>query len=108
MSHNHADDYGWRWPGIVGRFGTTYSMYANGTSQQAGPFADGITLVRVAVSGGTGHVYIAIGTNPTALDDTGPIIPMNHIEYFEVKPGEKMAFLQPHGGTTFVSVTEML
>lgn len=108
MSVESKDAYGWPWPDIVGRFGTSHTFYASGTSQQTGAFGEGTTLVRVAVSGYTGHVYFAIGTNPTAVDDTSPMIPMGSVEYFAVKPGEKMAFLQPHGGTTYVSVTEML
>ena len=108
MSIENKDAYGTQWPEIVGRFGTTHSFYANGTSQQTGAFGEGTTLVRVAVQNGNGHLYMAIGTNPVALDDTGPIIPMGTKEYFAVKPGEKMAFLQPHASSTFVSVTEML
>ncbi len=108
MSINQRDGYGWQYPDIVGRFGTTHAIYSTNTSLQTGAFATGTTLVRVAVSGGDLHVYFAIGTDPVAVDDTSPIIPMGKVEFFAVQPGEKMAFLQPHGGTTMVTVTEIL
>lgn len=109
MSFLKRDDAGWIYPQITARLGTTHSMYAGNTSQQTGAFAVGTTLVRVAISGSHGgHVYFAVGTNPTAVDDTSPAIPTGSVEYFAVNPGEKLAFLNPHGTTVYVSVTEML
>lgn len=108
MSVNQRDAYGWHYPDIVGRFGTTHAIYATNSNLQTGAFATGTTLVRVAVSGSGGHVYFAIGADPVAVDDGSPVIPMGKIEFFAVQPGEKMAFLQPHGGTTMVTVSEVL
>lgn len=84
-------------------------MYAGGTSQQTGAFGANINIVRVAVSGSHGgHVYFAVGTNPTAVDDVSPALPTGSVEYFAVVPGEKMAFLNTHGTDVYVSVTEIL
>lgn len=108
MSFLKRDDAGHIYPQGVGRLGTTHGLYAGNINLQTGAFATGTTLVRVAVSGGDLHVYFAIGADPVAVDDVSPMLPMGHVEYFAVTPGEKMAFLQPHGGTTYVSVTELL
>lgn len=109
MSFLKRDDAGWIYPQITARLGTTHAAYIGGTSSQTGAFAVGTTLVRVAVSNSHGgHVYFAVGTNPTAVDDVSPALPTGSVEYFAVNPGEKMAFLNTHGSDVYVSVTEML
>lgn len=108
MSVNQRDAYGWHYPDIVGRFGATHVIYTSATSQQTPAFATGTTLVRVAVSGNSGYVYFAIGTDPTAIDDVSPIIPSGTVEFFAVQPGEKMAFVQHTGTPIAVTVSEVL
>ena len=88
MSILSKDAYGRDLGQVVGRFGTTHTHYANGTSWATPTFSQGTSLVRVAVGGSGGHVYFAIGANPTAVDDTGPAIPYGTVEFFAVKDTE--------------------
>lgn len=65
----------------------------SGTSQQSAAFPDYCTEIRVATH--NQPAWIAIGSNPTASAADGSIlVPIDHVEYFRVTPGQKLAVLE--------------
>lgn len=74
---------------------------ASAQSAVFGAFTD---VVRVA---STTNAWIAINDNPTAIAaDGSAYLPANQVEYFSVKPGDRLAVIQDSAAGN-ISVTEM-
>lgn len=95
---------GWHFP-IFGA-GTTHVIDNPSASTQTPAFAASTRIIRVACTGG--HLHVAIGTDPTAAEATSMAMPENHVEYFKVKGGWKLAAIDAHGhGQGEITITEM-
>jgi hypothetical protein len=109
MSKLAKDAAGNLYPDIVGKFGTSQTITATGTSLQSTAFGQETTLVRVATTNLTGagaHITLAIGANPTATAND-PMIPCGLITYVAVSPGDKIAVLRGASTNIDVSLTEI-
>jgi hypothetical protein len=80
--------------------GAGEKVTVSGTSAQSAVMPANTSLVRVCMSAAG---YVAIGTNPTAVNTAGMYMPAGLVEYFAIKPGEQVAAIQDSaGGTLYV------
>jgi hypothetical protein len=92
--------------GAVVGIGTTQCFTVTTSSVQSTAFGANTTMIRLACT--QGHCHFAIGASPTANLTTSPILPVNDIEYINVRPGQRIAFIKDASITTStVSVTEL-
>jgi len=92
--------------GAVIGIGTTQCFTVTTSSVQSAVFGANTTIIRLACT--QGHCHFAIGASPTANLTTSPILPVNDIEYINVRPGQRIAFIKDASITTStVSVTEL-
>ncbi len=92
--------------GAVVGIGTTQCFTVTTSSVQSTAFGANTTMIRLACT--QGHCHFAIGASPTANLTTSPILPVNDIEYINVRPGQRIAFIKDAGVTTStVSMTEL-
>jgi len=81
---------------------TSSGTYTVGnTSAQSDVIITGSGRVRIAV---TTHAHIKFGKNPTATEND-PLMPTDHVEIFEFKSGEKVAFIGHGAGAGEISIT---
>ena len=73
-----------------GRLSTTHKLDVTASSAQTAPSAAQTRSVRVAVNT---DCYVAMGANPTAVT-TNTLMPAHSIDYLQVSPGEKLAFVR--------------
>jgi hypothetical protein len=86
--------------------GTTQVMTVTASSVQSSAVAAGCTIIRLANSSAA-HAHFQIGSNPTASLTTSPMLPANHVGYFKVNGGDKVAVIR--GGTaTDISITQIV
>lgn len=83
---------------------TNQTLTASDSSSASSAFGDYTTAVRVAV--GDEAVYAEIGKDPTA-SSADMLIPAGVVEYFMVRPGDKLAVLRSGSNNVTVTVTEM-
>jgi len=88
-----------------GALGTTQVMTVSATSVQSTAVATGVTMLRLANSGGA-HCHFAIGSNPTASITTSAMLPTNCIEYVACASGDKVAVIR-NATATDVSITQI-
>ena len=100
-----SDDH--LYPVVVGKEGAVSVLTVSNTSIQISAFAEGVTLVRVAVAENS-HCHYALGTNPTANTTTCSMIPQNSFLHIAVAPGQKLAFIRGANQDIAVTVTELL
>ena len=73
----------------------------NNTSAQSGVITTGSGRIRIATTTGT---HVKFGTNPTATTED-VLIPANHVEIFEFKSGQKVAFIHHGGGSGEINIS---
>ena len=92
--------------GAIGANGWHFPIFGAGTTHVIDNPSASTRIIRVACTGG--HLHIAIGANPTAAEATSLAMPENHVEYFKVKGGWKLAAIDAHGhGQGEITITEM-
>jgi hypothetical protein len=80
--------------------GNGEKVTTSGTSAQSAVMPANTSTVRVV---GSAACYIIFGENPTALATTSIYMPAGLVEYFAIKPGEKIAVIQDSAaGTLYV------
>ena len=70
------------------------------TSVQSGVIITGSGRVRIAV---TTHAHIKFGKNPTATEEDF-LMPTDHVEIFEFKSGDKIAFIGHGAGSGEINI----
>ena len=88
-----------------GALGTTQVMTVTGTSVQSTAVGAGVTMLRLANTGGA-HLHFAIGANPTASLTTSPHLPTNAVEYVACAGGDKVAVIR-NATATDISITQI-
>lgn len=83
---------------------TNQSLTAGATSSASSAFGDYTTAVRVAV--GAEAVFVEFGRSPTA-SSADLMIPAGVVEYFMVRPKDKIAVIRSGSNDVDVTVTEM-
>lgn len=76
---------------IGAQIATPEVFTSSGTSQSTTATSDGKAVARVVASGG--NIWIAIGTAPTAVTNTGILILDGVPEYFRLEAGQKIALI---------------
>jgi len=82
---------------------------AGGASTQSAAFDSQTRAIRITFPGAitaTAGLRFSIGTNPTASSTT-QLLPVQWIEYIQVNPGEKIAFISNDTVTGSVVVVEL-
>ena len=82
--------------------GTSYTVSVGAVSAQGNLPADKVTIIRLF---STVDCFIKFSANPTATTDgTSMILPGGIIEYFEIRPDEKLAVIAAStAGTLYVT-----
>jgi len=89
-----------------GSLGTTQVMTVTTSSVQSTAVGAGVTMLRLANSGGV-HCHFAIGANPTASLTTSPHLPTNAVEYVACAGGDKVAVIRSGVTGTDISITQI-
>ena len=71
------------------------------SSAQSGVITTGSGRVRIAV---TTHAHIKFGANPTATEEDF-LMPTDHVEIFEFKSGDKVAFIGHGAGSGEINIS---
>lgn len=70
------------------------------SSAQSGVITTGSGRIRIAT---TTHCHIKFGANPTATEED-LMLPADHVEIFEFKSGDKVAFIHHGGGSGEINI----
>jgi hypothetical protein len=110
MSRIANDSNGQELGQIVGRFGqNSYLAPEHETAAVSHVFGPDVRLVRVAVENSAAkHVHFRVGVDPTASLVDDPFLPVNHVEYFAVKPGEQISFVHAQNQAVKICVTDII
>jgi hypothetical protein len=80
--------------------GAGEKVTTSGTSAQSAVMPANTSMVRVVASAAC---YLAYGADPTAVNTGAMYMPAGLVEYFAIKPGEKLAVIQDSAaGTLYV------